>query len=310
MKPFSIILFVFFTLTITAQDYNYDIPHSVVYLKTSGSYKTVELIPLWPANAKQLSFNHKEDEWCHDQTECVNEFGRDRWVKFVEFPMMYVFKSNTGKASPAVVIYPGGGGKWVSIDREGFNVARELAQNGITAIVVKYRTKEKRHWDKKPNKAIFKNYKAIAGDIKQSFNLAYKNADAWCIDTAKLGIMGFSAGCWHATQLAFNDAVVPELKGGILSVPKHACLAYGDMNAAKDFYSKSKNRNPIFLLTSEDDPHIEFGPYTTFLKKLKEDSNQVGHCFLKDAGHGFGYIKPNTKTNYWLKEYVRWLFNI
>ena len=62
------------------------------------------------------------------------------WITLVSMPMLLPYYPEKGKATgTAVVIYPGGGYSGVSMDNEGYSIAKQFNKIGVTAFVVKYR---------------------------------------------------------------------------------------------------------------------------------------------------------------------------
>ena len=77
--------------------------------------------------------------------------GAEQWERFLEqvnvrnvtCPAVYPVLPKPGKANgKSVVVVPGGGYLFDSIEQEGFRVADALAARGYTAFVLKYRTIE------------------------------------------------------------------------------------------------------------------------------------------------------------------------
>src|SRR5262249_43808767 len=85
-----------------------------------------------------------------------------------------------------VIIYPGGGYAGVTIDKEGYDVARRLADTGITGIVLKYSLpRPDITWGGLP---------WPFEDLARAQQIVRERAREWDIDPARLGVMGFSAG--------------------------------------------------------------------------------------------------------------------
>ena len=96
---------------------------------------------------------------------------------------LYIFPADTARQSgTAVVICPGGGYARLAMDHEGYNVARWLAANGITAAVLKYRM---------PNG----HPEVPLEDAEQALRIM-KGTEAGAGQHAapRVGIIGFSAG--------------------------------------------------------------------------------------------------------------------
>jgi acetyl esterase/lipase len=162
------------------------------------------------------------------------EQAKDWWVKNVHNPTIVPYYPATGKANgAAVLICPGGGHKELVYNAEGTEAAQYLNSLGITAYVLKYRLFRE---EGSPY-----SREHTTHDVNTAMQLIFKNAAAWNLDTAKIGIMGFSAGgelaAWHAfsplSRSKFNILIYP----GPLAVPVQLPI-----NAA-----------PIFLLAATDD---------------------------------------------------------
>ena len=81
----------------------------------------------------------------------------------------------------AVVICPGGGYEHLALKKEGYDWGEFFQNNGIAAIVLKYRMP---HGN--PNVPI--------SDAEQAMKLVRMNAKGWHVSLNDVGIMGFSAG--------------------------------------------------------------------------------------------------------------------
>jgi acetyl esterase/lipase len=112
---------------------------------------------------------------------------KDFIVRNVSKPTIKVFLPDPAIANgTAVIVCPGGGYGVLVIDREGYQVAKELNKIGVAAIVLKYRL---------PSDEIMKD-KSIGPlqDAQQAIKTVRENAVEWKVDPKKIGIMGFSAG--------------------------------------------------------------------------------------------------------------------
>ena len=97
-------------------------------------------------------------------------------------PDYFLFRPAPDKANgQCVVVLPGGGYGCVCYQREGIDVARWLNENGITAVVLRYRM---------PNG----HSEIPLTDVRRMFRTVRENAAEWGIDPCQVGVMGFSAG--------------------------------------------------------------------------------------------------------------------
>src|SRR5262249_47031796 len=104
----------------------------LVFASTVASAQDV--IPLYPgAPPGSEPANYPEKQY-------FSNIWKTEVVANVTKPTLTVFKPAAGTASnTAIVVVPGGGFMALSINTEGFDVAKFLAAKGVTAFVLKYR---------------------------------------------------------------------------------------------------------------------------------------------------------------------------
>jgi acetyl esterase/lipase len=125
-------------------------------------------------------------------------------VNRVLIPELEMYLPDKDKATgAAVIVCPGGSYKVLTYDAEGVRTAKELMKNGIAAFVLKYRLPD-------DSTMIDKKIGPLQ-DAQQAIKVVRENAANWGIDTARVGIMGFSAGGHLAATAAthFQRAYIP-----------------------------------------------------------------------------------------------------
>jgi acetyl esterase/lipase len=122
----------------------------------------------------------------------------------VDVPTLTVFLPPTGRATGAVMlVFPGGAYSHLS-PREGLPAVRWLAENGITAFIVKSRLGMKYH------------HPAEMYDAQRAIRYVRANAAGWGLDRHRIGIIGFSAGGHLASTAATHfDAGDPKAEDPI-----------------------------------------------------------------------------------------------
>src|SRR5690606_17112981 len=104
------------------------------------------------------------------------------------FPTLEVFRADQEKSTDAaVIICPGGGYSVIVYEGEGVLTAKELAKNGVTAFVLKYRLLSDYTLD---DKAI-----GPVEDGEQDVKMVCEREEEWNLGAKKTGIMGCAAGC-------------------------------------------------------------------------------------------------------------------
>src|SRR6185436_215309 len=80
------------------------------------------------------------ESWTWNEAENDNNGWQTKVVYNVSRPTLTVFTPEAGKANgSAVIICPGGAFHALSINSEGFDVAKWLVKRGVTCFVLKYR---------------------------------------------------------------------------------------------------------------------------------------------------------------------------
>ncbi|MBK7871762.1 MAG: alpha/beta hydrolase [Saprospiraceae bacterium] len=248
------------------------------------------------------------ENWKHQEKENNNNMWRTRIVYNVVNPTLTVFEPAPGTANgTAVVICPGGGFHALSIDSEGFDVARWLAKKGITSFVLKYRLVEIKTSD--PVGEIMTKGPKMEQDVKPIVPMAMadglaameyvrKNAKNYNINTNRIGIMGFSAGGTVTTSVAMNYTAAsrPDFVAPIY-------LAY-DWVPNKNVPSDAP---PIFILAATDDM-LGLAPNSVQLYNdwTKAQKTAELHLYAK-GGHGFGMRTQNLPSDRWIQLFADWL---
>ncbi len=226
------------------------------------------------------------------------------------------FLPKQGKANgAAVIVAPGGGFRWLSMGNEGWEVAQALADQGIAAFVLKYRlypTPESLDGFKESMNRTFaaatppadgKTEAAPARpprmdltnqlqDAEAAYAMIVKRASEWGVDTARLGMIGFSAGAGLTMHCTLHSK----------SMKLHFIgPIYGGMGPVE----VPKNAPPMFNVIATDDFLFrgQFGVIDSWYKA----GRPVEFHLYQNGGHGFGLGNPNRTSNRWFDAFVHWL---
>lgn len=235
----------------------------------------------------------------------VRVFGQ-AWVRNVSRPSLYVVRPMNGRANgKAVIVVPGGGYKFVSIESEGFRVADRLAAQGYTAFVLKYRPNR----TPATNAAFMAELAAQFGslgkgeladdpdavhDLAAAIDLVAARAAEWKLDPKAIGVVGFSAGSRTAIRLIEQKPQAQRLA--------HVGLIYPPMTQVV----KGGPRAPLFLAIAADDPLFLQGGLTLPQHWLAESKAVEFHLY-SGGGHGFGMFPKGTTSDRWIDQYLDWL---
>lgn len=146
-------------------------------------------IELWPGGAP----GGESVQLTEHVVDRENPFGLvDRAAHDVTRPTLSVFKPQKPDGS-AILIIPGGGYRWVVIDKEGFEGARWFSRQGATVYVLKHRLPH-RGWAAGPDTPL--------QDAQRAMRLIRSRAVADGVDPKRVMVIGFSAGGHVAGSLA------------------------------------------------------------------------------------------------------------
>lgn len=251
--------------------------------------------------------------------------GRIR-TSMVTMPTLTAFFPATGKANGcAVIICPGGGYSYLVMNQEGTEVAEAFAKKGVAAFVLKYRL---------PNDKIMHD-KAIGPlqDAQQAIKMVRERAGEWHIDTAKIGIIGFSAGGHLASTASthFNDKIIDNKNNTSLrpdfSILVYPVISFSDSLAHKgsrrallgrdtasiakvDYYSNEKQVTaatpPTFLLHATDDKVVQVGNSISYYQSLIRYGVKAESHIYFAGGHGFGLHNSKTPDQWW-ERCISWM---
>jgi acetyl esterase/lipase len=246
-------------------------------------------------------------------------------VSLVSEPVIYAYfpekKINTGKA---IIICPGGGYGILSIDKEGHDVAKRLAAEGIAAFVLKYRL---------PNDALMiqKDIGPLQ-DAQRAIQLVRENAKKWKIKSNQIGIAGFSAGGHLASTLGthYQKAYIDNSRNTSLR-PDFMLLMYPVISMKSGLTHKGSQVNllgnqpsddqitlfsneeqitsdtpPAFLVHAEDDATVPIANSQLFHSALEKHHIPTKLLVYPNGGHGFGLNNRTTKDQ-WFDHFVDWL---
>ncbi len=239
-------------------------------------------------------------------------------------PELNVFLPKKGTANgTAVLICPGGGYRVVCVRKEGYDVAEWLAAQGVTAFVLQYRL---------PSDAGMKD-KTIGPlqDAQRAMRLIRQNAATWNIDTARVGVMGFSAGGHLAATLSnhYNEKVYEQQK--ISARPAFSLLIYPVISFDEKIthmgsrvslignspspekvkhYSNelqvSKNTPPAFLVHATDDTVVPVQNSLRYYEALEKHKVPAELHIYQRGGHGFALGREGTEKA-WPETCLNWL---
>jgi acetyl esterase/lipase len=147
--------------------------------------------PLWSNEVSNNPVKYNQEKQRTSDVQPGSPSGLNRVFSCVSTPT-YIIHKPQNPNGVALVICPGGGFRDVWFDREGNDFALWLAKQGITSLVLKYRTYNS---DDLVTKMSMNDYfPHVYADAKQAIYILRSQAKELGIDGNKIGIAGYSAG--------------------------------------------------------------------------------------------------------------------
>lgn len=263
-----------------------------------------ETIDLWPRGAPGMPRA--------TLTEIVDERSKDsqitdRAVHGITRPRLVVFRPDVPNGS-SVLVTPGGGYRWVVVDKEGYEIGRWLAGRGYTVFVLFYRLPGE-GWASGPDVAL--------SDAQRAVRLIRSRAEHYGILPERVAAMGFSAGGHLCGDLATRFATQtyapidaadrlsprPDIAAPIYAVQSMALpLAHKgsrELLIGKDAtpalerahtpaLNVTRETPPCFLVHAEDDDTVSVDNTVVMRAALRTAGVSVETHLFANGGHGFG----------------------
>jgi len=217
-------------------------------------------------------------------------------------PFLAAADKNTGVA---IIMAPGGGHAELWISHEGYTPARWFADHGINVFVLKYRLA-------KEENSTYTVDKDELNDMQRAIRLVRSRATEWHIDTAKVGVMGFSAGgelsALAAMRFTLADKKEKDQIDRLDDRPDFQALIYpGNIPRLE----VSKSSPPVFIAAGfKDRQDISEGAAQLYLKYKEAGIPAELHIYV-NVGHGFG-MRATDKGDYteWPRQVQLWLMDM
>lgn len=256
-------------------------------------------LPLWP-NGAPGSEGQTSAEVVKDVSG--NSGILSRQVSNIHNPSLIVYLPPKDKANgAAVIIAPGGGHQFLSIDLEGHEVAKWLNSIGVAGIILKYRLA------RSPNSP-YKVEEHAGADGLRSVRVVRARAKEWGIDPARIGFMGFSAGGEVASLVETRfDSGKPDAADPVerqSSRPDFVVLGYPGTRA--DNVHIRPDTPSTFLIQAYDD-RIGSERSAEYFLLLKKAGVPAELHIYRRGGHGFGMRDRKIPTSSWPARLQDWM---
>lgn len=232
-------------------------------------------------------------------------------------------------SSKVVIVVPGGGCCFKSMETEGVNIAKALQSQGITAFVLWYRSNP-----------YYQPYPLM--DMQRAVRYVRYHAQTYGYSPNQIGAVGFSAGGAQLTlftnvlragaitipeyekdeidgvddQLNFVAPVYPALtynhNMGMLyaSFPKKLVRDKARRSEVIRLYDAVKNMNckgiPHFICYGSKEDMVSIDDIKQYIVQLNLQKTPCKVVVVEGAGHGYGDA-TGTEHGFWLNEFIQWI---
>jgi acetyl esterase/lipase len=274
------------------------------FLSTVCSLNAQEAIKLYPGKAPG------SESWNWEEAESTPYPGINLRYNVTE-PVLLYYPADKAKANgTSMIIAPGGGFRFLSINYEGTDVAKWLNQLGVSAFVLKYRVVRSFTNDPlaeiapliKDNKK-FDSLNAPVVELAKNDGIAAMkyvrlNAAKYGIDPKRIGFMGFSAG-GTVTMSVVLSAPQEWKPNFIAPVYLYATSVLGN--------DMPKSSMPAFLAVAADDGLALDAHSIELYQKWKLAKQPVELHVYENGEHGFGMRKQGKSSDNWTNDFEHWL---
>ena len=267
---------------------------------------TPTVIPIWPNGAPG------SEGWTHQEQETAGPLPyATLCVRNISRPTLTAYLPDPARATgAAVIVCPGGGFAFLSIDKEGTDVAHWLNARGVAAFVLKYRVLRTNSDD-----ATFASefhhlisthrlrdhtgpiIPLAVEDGRQAVRVVRRRAAEWGLSPDRIGILGFSAGGRVTSGVAMQyDAE---------SRPDFAAPIYAGMVESG---SVPADAPPLFLAAASDDHMVPVATASVPLYLAWHNAGRPVELHLyAQGGHGSGMLKQGLPFDGWIDRFGDWL---
>lgn len=220
----------------------------------------------------------------------------------------------------AVIVAPGGAFMTLSMENEGWDVAKALQAKGVAAFVLKYRTRQTpadlAEFGEAMNRVFasvgaappptatavtpgaapaprpMPGLEAQVADANAAFAYIRSNAQTLGVDPDRVGMMGFSAGAMLTMVTTLSGEAKPAFIGNI----------YGSLGAVE----VPADAPPLFMAIAADDGLFAkrgFG----LIESWEKAGKPVEFHYYEQGGHGFGMYPKATTSTGWFVNFSNWL---
>jgi acetyl esterase/lipase len=236
------------------------------------------------------------------------------YIENVTQPTITIYlPSKNAAATPAAIVYPGGGFNVLAIDIEGTEICDWLLANGISCALLKYRVPCE-------HQGPYRECASAHVDAQRAMSIVRARAAEWRIDPNRIGVIGFSAGAHMAIMASTRfDRLYPAVDDAdkATSRPDFALVLYPgrvvskQTNVAANPDIRVTDRtSPTFLVHAYDDPMNPVENSLAYAAALRKAGVPAEIHIFATGGHAFGLRRIAGTATAWAPLAEGWLRTI
>lgn len=262
-------------------------------------------IALWPTAAPG-SEGQTAPEVVTMRSDAATPYSAPRIVPIVTHinnPSITPFLPDPPQANGiGLIIAPGGGQTHLSVQHEGYDVARVFAARGFTCFVLKYRL------PKEPGSPYKFQIHSLM-DAQRAIRYVRANTQTWNLDPHRIGYVGFSTGGQLGLLAATTfDHPVPPVLDAIdqtSSRPDFLAALYPAGLADPSAITITKSMPPTFLADSNGDARSK--TVVLFFAKLQAAAIPSELHLYALGPEGFGVRPASIPISTWPDRFIDWM---
>jgi acetyl esterase/lipase len=252
---------------------------------------------------------------------------RQLWVAGIAHPEINVFRAPHPDGS-ALLVIPGGGYGFVSVQNEGIDIARRYTPFGTSVFVLTYRL---------PGEGWKNRSRVPLADAQRAMRLLRSQAATFGFDPKRLGILGFSAGGHLSADLAtaFDEACYAPVDAAdkLSARPHFVGLGYpvaslmpgaghtgsrdnllGANASAAEVAKHSPAEHvrpdtpPTFVFHAMDDDVVPVESSLRWIAACRRAHVPIEAHLFEKGGHGFGlHASIGNSAAHWPELFAAWM---
>jgi acetyl esterase/lipase len=235
---------------------------------------------------------------------------------------MTIYRPKERNTGTSILVVPGGGFHAVATDLEGTEICDWVIQEGMTCVMLKYRTPQV--WPRKNGVSQRPKVLLALEDAQRAMGLLRQNAADYGIDPTKIGVLGFSAGAYIAADMSnTQERTYPPTDPADQqsSRPDFAIIAYTarmlDDSKGKNslelqpWVKISPKAPPTLIIHAMDDAVDDIRHPIAYALALNDAGVPVDIRVYAKGGHAFGMrATEDPITTEWPEQMKQWLSSL